>query len=230
MLNSKELAETAKTVAEIYNETRCWKVSTSVEKMIEEVGLQNLLEVVSAMVQCKENDGRISKSVIKLAKEIDVNVPTAYGRHDIKYFPHSEDIHPSSLDQIAWQLFHNKEIYNGEAIWCLSVNVFRNSDGSNCTNGGISSKYNTLLVQCDEGNHKVFLKNHPENLCKIVKEHHFGEDFLHIEPFDEPESLGWMAGGNIAYSCDSRFSRMSEYPLCIYDRQETQELYNFLSE
>ena len=38
-----------------------------------------------------------------------------------------------------------------------------------------------------------------------------------------------MDGGNIGYSCDSRFSEFSDYPLKIHDRQESQKLYDMLS-
>lgn len=112
----------------------------------------------------------------------------------------------------------------------LPIYVYKSASGD-CTNGGISSRYNRLLLVCEEGFETIDESNPPENLVKIVTRHLFGEEYKHIEPVARPDGncVGWMAGGNIAYTCDSRFSRMSQYPLSIHDRQETQEQYDMLS-
>ena len=54
---------------------------------------------------------------------------------------------------------------------------------------------------------------------KVVKRniHGIGE-YLHVEPVERPTGLGWMYGGNICYTSDSRFP--NTYPLKIHDRQE----------
>ena len=72
--------------------------------------------------------------------------------------------------------------------------------------------------------------NPPENLVKIVTRCFGGENYKHIEPIAAPDEgcVGWMAGGNLAYTCDSRFHRMSEYPLSVHDRQESQEQYDMM--
>jgi hypothetical protein len=56
--------------------------------------------------------------------------------------------------------------------------------------------------------------------------------YLHAEPVVKPPAgnVGWMAGGNLIGSSDSRFREMSRYPLELHDRSETQELYNSLCE
>lgn len=105
----------------------------------------------------------------------------------------------------------------------LSINVYKDGSGYDCTNGGISSKYKSLLLVCDEGNIEIDENNLPENLVKIIVGY---KGAIYIEPVARPSGVGWMAGGNIAYSCDSRFRRLSPYPLSIHDRQETQEDYN----
>lgn len=105
----------------------------------------------------------------------------------------------------------------------LIINVYKNASGYDCTNNGISSKYQSLLLVCDEGNIEIDENNLPENLVKIVVGY---KGMLHVEPVARPSGVGWMAGGNIANTCDSRFRRLSPYPLSIHDRQETQEEYN----
>ena len=109
----------------------------------------------------------------------------------------------------------------------LPIDVYRTTGLGDCTNGGISSHYDTLLLLCDDGHREVDLDNPPENLVKIVERQLWGETHLHIEPYAQPEHIGWMYGGNIAYTSDSRFK--SRYPLRIHDRQETQEQYDMLS-
>ena len=111
----------------------------------------------------------------------------------------------------------------------LPINVYRTNRLSDCTNSGISSKYDELLLLCDEGFIDVDLDNPPENLVIINVFDFRGEVYDHIEPFVRPNDgcVGWMNGGNIAFTSDSRFD--CEYPLCIHDRQETQAEYDMLS-
>lgn len=113
----------------------------------------------------------------------------------------------------------------------LPISVYRDADGKDCTNGGITSRFRDLLLICEEGFVEVDENNPPENLVKIVTRYFGGNEYKHIEPYAKVESgnVGWMSGGNIAYSCDSRFSRMSQYPLSVHDRQETQAQYDALS-
>lgn len=112
----------------------------------------------------------------------------------------------------------------------LPIDIYKTRFGD-CTNDGISSRSHELLLLCDEGYKDVDLNNPPENLVKMVTRVLWGKEYKHIEPYAKVRSdcVGWMDGGNIAYSCDSRFRRMSEYPLSIHDRQETQEHYDRLT-
>lgn len=116
----------------------------------------------------------------------------------------------------------------------LPVSVYRDARRGDydCTNGGVSSKYNELLIVCDDGFIDVDPANPPENLCNVVKRHLFGRDIYHIEPWDAPKGAGWMMGGNYAATSDSRF-----HALCgdlyaaipVHDRQEPREQYDILS-
>lgn len=114
----------------------------------------------------------------------------------------------------------------------LPVDVYRSRNIGDCTNGGVSSRFDKLLVLCDRGFINVDMDNPPDNLCKIVHRNLFGRDVYHIAPVAEPKGAGWMAGGNFAHTSDSRFSDMCGHQygaLAIHDRQETWEQYDILS-
>lgn len=110
----------------------------------------------------------------------------------------------------------------------LPLSIYKDK-GGDCSNGGISSRFNEVLLICEEGYVEIDENNLPENLVKLVVRNLFGREYKHIEPVARPKGVGWMAGGTIVYSCDSRFRRMSEYPLSFHDRCESQELYDELS-
>lgn len=114
----------------------------------------------------------------------------------------------------------------------IPVDVYRCVNRSDCTNGGISSRFSELLVPCDTGFLDVDEDNPPENLVKLVHRRLFGVDTWHLEPYVKPGGVGWMAGGNFAHTSDSRFSRMLEGmygAVPIHDRQESASLYELLS-
>ena len=114
----------------------------------------------------------------------------------------------------------------------LPVYVYRCAAFGDCTNGGVSSKYDRILVVCDDGFETVDENNPPETLCKVVRRHLFGRDVYHIEPYKAAKGAGWMAGGNYAETSDSRFRALcgDMYgALAIHDRQESWEMYDLLS-
>ena len=108
----------------------------------------------------------------------------------------------------------------------LRLNIYKDR-GGDCSNHGISEKFNDILLICDEG--YIDVEGDEPNLCKLVVRNLFGNEYKHVEPVAKPKGVGWMAGGTIVYTCDSRFRRMSEYPLSLHDRCESQELYDALS-
>ncbi len=112
----------------------------------------------------------------------------------------------------------------------LPIYVYKTNRLGDCTNGGISSKYDTLLLICEHGYIDIDENNPPENLVKMVRREMCG-GIYHIEPYARPQHLGWMAGGNYAETSDSRFRDMVNFygAVAIHDRQETQEEYDFLS-
>lgn len=112
----------------------------------------------------------------------------------------------------------------------LSVDIYNWSLG-NCSNHGISERFKEVLVECPDGPIEIDDNNPPENLCKVVTRHLFGKDYKHVEPIARPNGVGWMHGGCIVDSSDSRWHELTgiSYPLHLHDRCESQKLYNELS-
>lgn len=108
----------------------------------------------------------------------------------------------------------------------LDVDVFRSPDGD-FSNNGVSSRFRELAVACPDGIWSFDSeKELPLNFCMI-------EYRPYIDHFDIVPAMvedgkivkrpgGWMSGGNIAYTCDSRFHAMkgNHYPLQILDKIE----------
>lgn len=113
----------------------------------------------------------------------------------------------------------------------LRIEVFRNPLYKGCANGGISEKYNDLLLVCEKGNVQIDEDNLPENLVVMKCRVFSGREIFHIEPYKRPDKgcVGWMSGGSYAGSSDSRFSEMAGGfygTISIHDRQESQEQYD----
>ena len=110
-------------------------------------------------------------------------------------------------------------------IHCLPVEVYRFPLGD-CTNGGVSSFCDELLVACESG-HRTFDadKEMPLNFCAVFQRY----GIAYLCPADVcvdgtilQRPGWWMFGGNIADSSDSRWHELidSYYPLHIHDRKE----------
>ena len=111
----------------------------------------------------------------------------------------------------------------------LSVSVYRDSHGGDCSNGGISSRFRTLKVFCPDGSSSFESEREtPLDFCMV--RHHdypFGHS-CELVPACVKEGkvialpFWYMFGGNIGYTCDSRFSSLTGcyYPLKIHDRRE----------
>lgn len=103
----------------------------------------------------------------------------------------------------------------------LTIYVFENKKLGNCSNEGITSRFDELLLICENGDIDIDVDNPPENLVKIVTKNLLGKEYKHIEPYVKPKGMGWMYGGALANTTDDRFN--SQYPLKVYDRQEPIE-------
>ena len=124
----------------------------------------------------------------------------------------------------------------------LRLYVYRSNYGNHGydpTNGGITSRYDEILVACDDGPVKVDPANPPENIFMLVGSSYSGSPRLvprHIKPED---MVGPMFGGNYATTSDSRWGKMVakhfgeayRFTNClpVFDRYETPEAYEILS-
>lgn len=111
-------------------------------------------------------------------------------------------------------------------VYALPVSVFRDAGGGDCSNGGVSSKYDRLLLIGNgiEGFVEVDLDDEEATKQVIYLERRilFGKQlYLTAYPFAKFTDGKWrMFGGNFAYSSDSRFP--NEYPIPIHDRIEIE--------
>jgi len=104
--------------------------------------------------------------------------------------------------------------------------VFVLKGDSDCTNGGITSKVNKVIL-VGEGIPEVFTVGEDDVYLKLVKRNLFGSEYIHAEPVGQTKSdVGYMSGGNFIYSCDSRFrEHVNKYPIPVHDRSESMSHY-----
>ncbi len=106
------------------------------------------------------------------------------------------------------------------------VEIYKND--MDCTNGGITSKIDSIIL-VDESLPQQFEVGNGETYLKLVRRKIDGEIYIHAEPVGEKiesGSVGYMFGGNFIYTIDSRFKEISRQPLKVHDRRESQKLYN----
>lgn len=119
-------------------------------------------------------------------------------------------------DEAADWVRSNYEIVKG----CVAE-VFRNSF-SDCTNGGISSKYRELYILSEQGG--AF---EPEDIRECVRlecREIMGEECVNAKPVYLP-NCWYMAGGNFLYTSNAQFRDITgkRYPIPIHDRHEGSE-------
>lgn len=100
----------------------------------------------------------------------------------------------------------------------ISANIFKH-DNRSFSNGGISERFNEVLIEHEKGFIEFDETNPPENLVRVIKRDLFGKTYLHLEPF-KTNGEWLMYGGCFCYSSDARFNEISENPLMLHDRVE----------
>lgn len=115
----------------------------------------------------------------------------------------------------------------------LRCSILEPKDIGNCSNNGISSKYNDIiLVGVDDGDVDVDEMDLPDNACCLIKRELFSEQHDYIRPCAPIEhgNVGYMASGCYVTTSDVRFKRYTGSEILpLFDRQETQEQYDVLS-
>lgn len=109
------------------------------------------------------------------------------------------------------------------SIRCIKAWIYKHN-GEDCSNGGLSSKFNEVYVPVKDGHIEVSLDNPPENLVRIVRRQLFGREYVHFEPWSAKASGKWyMFGGTYVDDSDSRFREEVNnggYPVSLHDRTE----------
>lgn len=114
-------------------------------------------------------------------------------------------------------------------INCIRVDVFRDRQLGDCSNNGITSRFDNVLLPCGEGWITFDSeKEVPLNFCMIEYREILGGYYRDIVPATVNQYGGferrpgwWMMGGTFAFTSDARFSQMAGlYPLAIHDRRE----------
>ena len=106
----------------------------------------------------------------------------------------------------------------------LICDIYESKDLGNCSNNGISARYNKVLVIMEEEEARVFGEKEDRPTVRIVKRVIYGREYIHAKPVSRVNrgNRGYMMGGCFIHSGDSRFRRLvSEYPVPLHDRQET---------
>jgi len=118
----------------------------------------------------------------------------------------------------------------------ISVSVLYTTYGgkiSDCTNGGVTSKNERVLLLPLGVEATPEQLNGPLPVLKVVQRFFGGKEYLHAEPVNRPGkgTIGsWMYGGNAVYCSDSRYSEwVCQYPIKVHDRTETPAQYDMLS-
>lgn len=122
----------------------------------------------------------------------------------------------------------------------LPIYVYRTPRLGDCTNHGISGKYDELLIACPDGFIDIDPENVPENFAMVELRHVFGNTVIPtIYPADIVNGKAvkrggkwYMMGGNYGATSDSRFTKLvgGYYgAVAIHDRYETPEEYDMYS-
>ena len=100
----------------------------------------------------------------------------------------------------------------------ISIDVYSNPKYRSCANGGISERFDELLIEHPRGN--IELTGNEENLVKVVHRKIGGRDVYHLAPIDDKGQ--YMFGGNYAGDSDQRFCELHGIygALAIHDRRE----------
>ena len=107
----------------------------------------------------------------------------------------------------------------------IEAHIYRDQTIGDCSNGGISSKFDRVLIPHPEG--PVVIdesKPMPANLCEVVRRMICGREHVHVQPHGTRVSGSCaMNGGCFVYSSDGRFDEAignGGYPVALHDRFE----------
>lgn len=120
----------------------------------------------------------------------------------------------------------------------LRVYVLADKDGQDCTNGGVTSRHDRMMLlwECSRQEAVDYANEHGIDIdeCLWLKPRDlWGKDHAIAVPLiHQTDKVGPMFGGNFVYTSDSRLYRMGGWlhvPIAVHDRYETEEEYRVLS-
>ena len=112
----------------------------------------------------------------------------------------------------------------------LGINVLRNNSFGDCSNNGVSARYNRLQMITES--EMLGFTGEKKNVVVKIDRVLFGKIMPVLVPLEvykeyKTNKLPISFGGNFGYTSDSRFG--FDYPLPIHDRVESWEEYEALS-
>lgn len=111
----------------------------------------------------------------------------------------------------------------------MMVEIYQNKRGRNCSNGGVSSKHNEVILV---GNNvpEIFEPTEKMPAVLLKSKPGIGGPYLYAVPIEkqDPNKTGYMFGGCFIYCSDSRFP--SQQPIPLHDRQESWKEYQRLGD
>ncbi len=120
-----------------------------------------------------------------------------------------------------------------------SVEVYRHKAWGDCTNGGVSSRYDTMTLfwECEREEAIAYCEQNgmDTDACLWLEPRElWGEDHSYARPLEHQQGMcGPMMGGNFIYTCDGNFPKLhglkTNSPIPVHDRYETREEYAELS-
>lgn len=114
-------------------------------------------------------------------------------------------------------------------VRAVTAYIYKHPTFARCANGGLSERFDEVLVEHPRGNYTIDTDNPPENAVRIE---HRGRSYFAAVPLKETPAghTDWMAGGAIIDSSDSRFHELTNgAPAHLHDRCETWAAYDALT-
>lgn len=107
----------------------------------------------------------------------------------------------------------------------ITARVYRSGIAGDCSCGGISSRYDEVLVPCPDGFIDIDeSKDLPPNLVEIRFREFYDCKFPYVVPYGANDGASRpMFGGTFVYTSDSRFMEMADcggFPVPFHDRFE----------
>lgn len=109
----------------------------------------------------------------------------------------------------------------------VSVSVYRNASGYDCTNGGASSTHRQMVLYSGDRQaclEQIMLDGNQDDALYLNKRMLWGEKKYYATPLPIKERGFYNFGGNFVYTSDARFAEMlgetTARPLPVWDRVE----------